>query len=100
MHKYVNLADLVKSFPTSIYLQTSASIQPRTSLKFGGDSIHIFNSLLRQPAAPATGPGGAADFFAPLTVPTADERAVEQPVGTPRVGLTAIREALATAEGL
>ena len=29
--------DLVKSFPTSIYLQNLASIQPRTSLsKFGG----------------------------------------------------------------
>ena len=43
MQKYVNLVDLVKSFPTSIYLQKSASIQPRTSLsKFGGK----FNSLI------------------------------------------------------
>ena len=42
MQKYVNLVDLVKSFPTSIHLQKSASIQPRTiSSKFGG----IFNSL-------------------------------------------------------
>ena len=42
VQKYVNLVDLVKSFPTSIYLQKSASIQPRTSLsKFGGK----FNSL-------------------------------------------------------
>ena len=32
MQKRVNLVDLVKSFPTSIYLQTSASIQPRTGL--------------------------------------------------------------------
>ena len=32
MQKYVNLVDLVKSFVTSIYLQKSASIQPRTSL--------------------------------------------------------------------
>ena len=32
MQKYANLVDLVKSFPTSIYLQKSASIQPRTSL--------------------------------------------------------------------
>ena len=32
VQKYVNLVDLVKSFPTSIYLQKSASIQPRTSL--------------------------------------------------------------------
>ena len=28
----VNLVDLVKSFPTCIYLQNSASIQPRTGL--------------------------------------------------------------------
>ena len=31
MQKHVNLVDLVKSFPTNIYLQKSASIQPRTS---------------------------------------------------------------------
>ena len=37
--------DLVKSFPTSIYLQTSASIQPRT---FRGDSIHLFIRPLRK----------------------------------------------------
>ena len=30
MQKYVNLADLIKSFQTSIHLQKSASIQPRT----------------------------------------------------------------------
>ena len=45
MHKYVNLADLVKSFTTSIYLQTSASIQPRT---FWEDSIHLFIRHLRK----------------------------------------------------
>ena len=32
MQKHVNLADLVKSFPTNIFLQNLASIQPRTSL--------------------------------------------------------------------
>ena len=33
--KHVNLVDLVKSFPTHIFLQKSASIQKRTSpLKF------------------------------------------------------------------
>ena len=32
MQKHANIVDLVKSFPTSIYLQTLASIQPRTSL--------------------------------------------------------------------
>ena len=31
VQKYINLVDLVKSFPTSIYFQKSASIQPRTS---------------------------------------------------------------------
>ena len=31
MQKHVNLVDLVKSFPKKIYLQKSASIQPRTS---------------------------------------------------------------------
>ena len=49
MQKYVNLVDLVKSFPTSIYLQKSASIQPRTSLsKFGGKFNSLFIRLLRQ----------------------------------------------------
>ena len=41
--KGMHCVDLGESFPTSIYLQKSASIQPRTSLsKFGGK----FNSLL------------------------------------------------------
>ena len=35
MQKHVNLVDLVKSFPTNIFLQNSASIQTRTSpMKF------------------------------------------------------------------
>ena len=35
MQKHVNLVDLVKSFPTNIFLQNLASIQPRTSpIKF------------------------------------------------------------------
>ena len=47
VQKYVNLVDLVKSFPTNIYLQKSASIQPRTSLsKFGGKFNSIFIRLL------------------------------------------------------
>ena len=33
MQKHVNLVDLVKSFPTNIYLQNLASIQKRTSPK-------------------------------------------------------------------
>ena len=44
---YLNLVDLVKSCPTSIYLQTSASILPRTSLlSFGGHAINFFIRLL------------------------------------------------------
>ena len=47
MQKHVNLVDLVKSFLTSIYLEKSASIQPRTSLsKFGGKFISLFIRLL------------------------------------------------------
>ena len=47
MQKYVNLVDLVKSFPTSIYLQKSASIQPRTSpSKIGGKFNSLFICLL------------------------------------------------------
>ena len=49
MQKYVNLVDLVKSFPTSIYLQKSASIQPRTSLsKFGRKFNSLFIRLLSE----------------------------------------------------
>ena len=33
MQKHVNLVDLVKSFPTNIFLQKLASIQQRTSLR-------------------------------------------------------------------
>ena len=47
MQKYVNLVDLVKSFLTSIYLQKSASIQPRTSLSnLGGKFNSLFIRLL------------------------------------------------------
>ena len=35
MQKYVNLVDLVKSFPTNVYLQNLALMQKRTSsIKF------------------------------------------------------------------
>ena len=47
--------DLVKSFPTNVYLQKSASIQTRTSLsKFGGK----FNSLLIRLLTQAARAGG------------------------------------------
>ena len=43
--KGVHCVDLGESFPTSIYLQKSASIQPRTSpSKFGGKLFNIIHS--------------------------------------------------------
>ena len=48
MQKHVNLVDLVKSFPTNIYLQNLASIQKRTSpLKFVQASAVIIASFAR-----------------------------------------------------
>ena len=45
--KGVHCVDLSESFPTSIYLQKSTSIQPRTSpSKFGGKFNSIFIRLL------------------------------------------------------
>ena len=42
MQKFVNLVDLVKGFPTTIYLQRFVSIQPRTSLsKFAKNSPKV-----------------------------------------------------------
>ena len=61
MQKHVNLVDLVKSFPTNIYLQNLASIQKRTSpVKFarldeksGKGSISNFSTKARAPHGPA-----------------------------------------------
>ena len=45
--KGVHCVDLSESFPTSIYLQKSASIQPRTSpSKFGGKYSILFTGVL------------------------------------------------------
>ena len=45
--KGVHCVDLGESFPTRIYLQKSASIQPRTSpSKFGGKFNSLFICLL------------------------------------------------------
>ena len=57
MQKHVNLVDLVKSFPTNIYLQNLASIQKRTSpIKFAhlaekseNGSISNLSTKLRTP---------------------------------------------------
>ena len=64
MQKNVNLVDLVKSFPTSIDLQKSASIQPRTSpLKFGGKYSILFTGVLRRDAAIGTHEAMGAIWF-------------------------------------
>ena len=61
MQKYVNLVDLIKNFPTSVYLQISASIQPRSSLsKSGGNSIDLFIRVLTRHAG-GESPGTPAD---------------------------------------
>ena len=71
MQKHVNLVDLVKSFPTNIYLQILASIQKRTSpIKFahlaeksGKGSISNLSTKARTrrgrrgPAGARRGPG-------------------------------------------
>ena len=55
MQTYVNLVNPVKSCLTSIWLQKSAWIQPRTNLsEFEGDSIYFFKLLLDQARS---GPG-------------------------------------------
>ena len=52
--------DLGESFPTSIYLQKSASIQPRTSpSKFGGNYLILFNRVLSRNPGNSTGMEGA-----------------------------------------
>ena len=78
MQKYVNRinanrVDLVKSFPTSIYLQKSASVQPRTSpSKFGGKYSILFTSVLT--AVPFSVP-----CFSSAPFPPSGEKAAEGP---------------------
>ena len=63
MQKHVNLVDLVKSFPTNIYLQNLASIQKRTSpVKFahlaeksGKGSISNLSTKVTAPRLSASG---------------------------------------------
>ena len=67
MQKHVNLVDLVKSFPTNIYLQNLASMQKRTSsIKFahlaeksGKGSI---SNLSTKVPEPEVGPPHAGTF--------------------------------------
>ena len=74
--KGVHCVDLGESFPTNIYLQKSASIQPRTSpSKFGEKYSILFTGVLRHDgqvsrevlvagARSATAPGGGRVFRA------------------------------------
>ena len=68
MQKHVNLVDLVKSFPTNIFLQNLASIQKRTSLiKFAhlaeksekGSISNLSTKVLRGRARGGPALGGA-----------------------------------------
>ena len=65
MQKHVKLVDLVKSFPTNIYLQNLASIQKRTSpVKFAhlaekSEEGSISNLSTKAPPAPTSYPPGA-----------------------------------------
>ena len=58
MQKHVNLVDLVKSFPTNIFLQNLASIQKRTSpIKFSNlaeksENYGSISNLSTKPPAP------------------------------------------------
>ena len=57
MQKHVNLVDLVKSFPTNIFLQNLASMQQRTSLiKFD----HLAEKSEQDSIANLSTKGGAA----------------------------------------
>ena len=62
MQKHVNLVDLVKSFPTNIYLRNLASIQKRTSpVKFAHlaeepDNGSVSNLSTKRAAGAGPGP--------------------------------------------
>ena len=68
MQKHVNLVDLVKSFPTNIFLQNLASIQKRTSsIKFAhlaekSEKGSISNLSTKASAAAGGAPPGALVF--------------------------------------
>ena len=102
MQKHVHLVDLVKSFPTNIYLQNLASIQKRTSpLKFdhlaeksGKGSISNLSTKVGQAwrratttctGAPSSGGRRGARRSAGATPPAADAAAlVAASLGAPR----------------
>ena len=60
MQKHVNLVDLVKSFPTNIYLQNLASIQKRTSpIKFAHLAEKSTNGSISKLSTKVPDGGGA-----------------------------------------
>ena len=73
MQKHVNLVDLVKSFPTNIFLQHLASIQKRTSpVKFAhlaekSEIGSISNLSTKAPASASSSPGSAPESRDPRT---------------------------------
>ena len=61
MQKHVNVVDLVKSFPTNIYLQNLASIQKRTSpVKFAHLAEKSENGSISNLSTKAPPAGNAA----------------------------------------
>ena len=67
--KGVHCVDLGESFPTSIYLQKSASIQPRTSpSKFGENFNSLFTSLLSFSSASRAASARAASSLAAFAI--------------------------------
>ena len=83
--KGVHCVDLGESFPTSIYLQKSASIQPRTSpSKFGEKFNSLFTSLLSScPRPPPRSPFAAAPSPPTPRKPAPTARSARATAGKP-----------------
>ena len=72
MQKHVNLVDLVKSFPTNIYLQNLASIQKRTSpVKFAHLAEKSGKGSISNLSTKAAAPCWAVSDFRRVGVPRA-----------------------------
>ena len=92
MQKHVNLVDLVKSFPTNIYLQNLASIQKRTSpVKFAhlaeksgkGSISNLSTKVHRDGLARLSGVSGAWSLGRRHDAPRAADRAFDYVFLTP-----------------
>ena len=87
MQKHVNLVDLVKSFPTNIFLQNLASIQKRTSpIKFAhlaeksenGLTSNLSTKIQSQPGGERSGRASQPRARYPDPAGAAVERADER----------------------